>query len=298
MKVLVTGGAGYIGSWVAGMLRRRGSQVVIFDDFANADRRGIEELLSDPDVSIIEGDVRDRAAVDQACSDADATVHLAGISDPVQAADNPEFVWAVNVSGTLNMLQAARWNSHSRFVYASDASVYGPRPRLPAREDGFVTPSGLVGASKIAGEALVAAFGSAYSLSAASLRIFDVYGPRRGGRRQWEVGGLRRVVKPSDRSTEPAFGGLDLVYVEDVAEAIVTALECKVTGPVNIGTGRTATVPLIARSVGGNAALRKALGSARVMAEPRPARASTAKSAKALGWRAENHTRGRAPDVG
>jgi UDP-glucose 4-epimerase len=288
MRVLVTGGAGFIGSCVVERLLSDGDEVVVLDNFTTGDRRHMSEHLADKNLSLVEGDIRDRSIVDQASSEADATVHLAAVASVSQATENPDFACAVNTTGTLNVLEGARWNGHSRFVYASSAAVYGRPCSIPIREDVRTLPVGVYGASKLAGEALTHAFRTTYGLSTVALRIFNAYGP---GQKYDQGGVVARFVADSTSKQKITVTGdgrqsFDFVYVEDVAEAIVKALRTDADGPFNVGTGKATSVNELARSF---VRMNPGLKVIRVEARPgevRLSRASTAKAARRLGWRA------------
>jgi UDP-glucose 4-epimerase len=288
LKVLVTGGAGFIGSWVVEKLLAEGDEVLLLDDFSTGDRRNLEHLMENTELSILEGDIRDRAIVDQAAAEADATVHLAAVPSVGEAAENPGYACAVNTMGTLNLLDAARWNSHSRFVYGSSVAVYGEPKVLPVREDSPMQPLSVYGASKLAGEAFAHSFRTTYGLSTIALRFSNVYGPRQRAKRG---GVIQRFIEESTRKKSIEVTGdgrqtRDFVYVEDAAEAFNVALRSDATGPYNIGTGKATSVNELA---GLFSEMRPGLKVVRVRERPgdvRFSRVSSTKAAKALGWRA------------
>jgi len=288
MKVLVTGGAGFIGSWVVDRLLADGHEVVVLDNFSTGDRRNLKEAMESPSLSLYEGDIRDRALVEQAAGGAEATVHLAAVASVGQATENPEFACAVNITGTLNVLEEARWNGHSRFVFMSSAAVYGVPKSLPLREGAATSPVGVYGASKLAGEALTHAFGTTYGMSTVALRAFNVYGPRQN---RDEGGVIRHFITDSKKGEIRVTGdgrqSFDFVYVGDVADAVAAALESDATGAFNVGTGRSTSVDEIARLF---VKAKPRLRVKRVEARPgeiRFSRASVSKTAEALGWRAK-----------
>jgi UDP-glucose 4-epimerase len=289
MKVLVTGGAGFIGSWVVERLLTDGDEVLLLDDFSTGDRRNLEHLMDNTDLSIIEGDIRDRAIVDQAAAQADATVHLAAVASVGKATENPDLACAVNVTGTLNVLEGARWNGHSRFVYMSSAAVYGLPRALPLREDSPTVPVGVYGASKLAGEAMTHAFRTTYGLSTVALRLFNVYGPRQ---KSDQRGVIQSFIEDSAKKGQVIVYGdgrqsFDFVFVEDAAEAVRKALRSDATGPFNIGTGKMTSVNELVRFF-----VKRKPQLEIVRAEARPgevkrSRASTARAAHVLGWHAK-----------
>jgi UDP-glucose 4-epimerase len=289
MKVLVTGGAGFIGSWVVETLLERGDEVIVLDDFSSGDRRNLKHLLGRAELSIVEGDIRDKGSVDQAAGDADATVHLAAVVSVEEATENPEYACSVNIGGTLNLLEAARWNRHRRFIYASSVAVYGEPKMLPIREDFPLRPISVYGASKLAGEGLMHAYAATYGLSALALRFFNVYGPRQ--KTGSYSGVIERFIEDANDGKPLVIEGdgrqtRDFVFVEDVAEAVAVALNRGATGVLNVGTGRATSVLELAKAflrLRGDLHTKKSRGRA---GDIRFSQASTAATAKALGWRA------------
>jgi UDP-glucose 4-epimerase len=288
VKVLVPGGAGFIGSWVVERLLGDGHEVVVFDNFSTGDRRNLAGVLDDPHLSIVEGDIRDRDTVDREAAGCQATVHLAAVTSVEEATENPELACSVNVMGTLHLLDAARWNGHSRFVYASSVAVYGEPDRLPVSESQPPRPLSVYGASKLAAEGLVHAYRHTYGLSTVALRLFNVYGPRQ--KKGTYAGVIQRFIQDSaskGRITVDGDGGQtrDFVYVKDVADALVLALGKDVGGAINIGSGRATS---IGRLAGTFARIKPGLKVTK--GEPRAgdirfSRASIAMARARLGWR-------------
>jgi UDP-glucose 4-epimerase len=244
--------------------------------------------MENTNLSILEGDVRDRSVVDQAAGEADATVHLAAVLGVGEAAENPGYVCAVNATGTLNLLEAARWNSHSRFVYASSVSVYGQPKMLPVREDSPLQPLSIYGASKLAGEAFTHSFRTTYGLSTIALRLSHVYGPRQNPK---QGGVVQRFVEGSGKNSIEVTGDgrqtRDLVYVADAADAFIAALRSDATGAYNIGTGKATSIAGLSRLF---CKLRPGLKVVRTKERPgdvRFGRVYTGKAARYLGWHAK-----------
>jgi nucleoside-diphosphate-sugar epimerase len=176
MNVLITGGAGFIGSNLARCLVASGYGVRILDDLSTGYESNLEDLRDDVELRI--GDVRDHDAAVTACRDVDAVFHLAALPSVARSVEDPLRSNSVNVDGTLSILVAARDAGVRRVVYASSSSVYGNTPTLPKREDMATTALSPYAASKLAGEAYCAAFANAYDLETVSLRFFNVFGPR------------------------------------------------------------------------------------------------------------------------
>ncbi len=257
VKVLLSGGAGFIGSWVAEALLRAGHEVAVFDNLATGNRANLSRVMKD--IQLYEGDVRDASLVDQAASECDAVVHLAAVSNVVDCTNNPRFALSTNVEGTLTLLEAARWNSYRRFVFASSAAVYGEPRALPVPETASPSPMSVYAATKLAGEALVDAYASSFGLSGVCLRLFNVYGPRQ--RAGDYAGVITKFFDDAKRKGTLTIEGTgrqtrDLVFVEDAARAVVKALGSRAGGHYNIGSGGETSVSKLAAWVKRHASRR------------------------------------------
>ena len=172
MLVLVTGGAGFIGSNLVRRLLRDGSNVRILDDFSTGLRANIEGL----DVDVRQGCLTDANFVDTAVAGVDSVVHLAARGSVPRSIAEPRQTHDVNATGTLNVLEAVR-KQGAQIIFSSSSSVYGSNKALPKNEDMWTQPLSPYGASKMAGESLVMAYREVYGLDALVLRFFNVYGP-------------------------------------------------------------------------------------------------------------------------
>lgn len=176
MSVLVTGGAGFIGSSLVRSLAGDGHSVRVLDDFSTGRPENLEGVAGD--VEVLEGDVRDPAAVAKAVTGAEVVYHLAALPSVARSVADPRASHEVNVDGTLNLLLAAVDAEVRRLVYASSSSVYGDTPVLPKHEDMPVSPRSPYAAAKLAGEAYCRSFARVYPLETVCLRFFNVFGPR------------------------------------------------------------------------------------------------------------------------
>lgn len=176
MDILVTGGAGFIGSNLIRCLAAAGHQVRVLDDLSTGSQDNLRQANGLVDVHI--GDVRDRRMVDRAVRGAEVVYHLAALPAVARSIADPLTVNRVNVEGTLNVLIAARDRGVRRVVYASSSSIYGDAPVLPKHEEMPPAPLSPYAASKLAGEIYCRAFTNVYGLDTVSLRFFNVFGPR------------------------------------------------------------------------------------------------------------------------
>lgn len=252
MAVLVTGGAGFIGRHVVGLLLERGYEAVVVDNLYSPGSAGAAMRLRRLGARVVWGDVSRWETLLHAVGEAglgrgdvEAVVHLAAVVGVEEAWGRPRLALEVNVEGTLNVLELARLLDAERIVYASSAAVYGEPRYLPIDENHPLEPVSLYGWSKLAGETLLWQYQRAYGLRPAALRLFNVYGP--GMRPGPYAGVVYRFIEALLRGEPPVVYGdgeqtRDLVYVGDVAEAMLRAVEAGYTGPANIGTGRETSI--------------------------------------------------------
>ncbi len=181
---LVTGGAGFIGSHLVEQLVGAGQRVRVLDDLSTGYRANLEEAAAAaPDrVDFLLGDIRDPGACREACAGVDVVLHQAALGSVPRSIDDPATSHAVNVTGFVNVLSAARDAGVRRVVYASSSAVYGDHPGLPKVEDQTGRPLSPYGATKAADELYAHAFASAYGLETVGLRYFNVFGPRQDPR--------------------------------------------------------------------------------------------------------------------
>jgi UDP-glucose 4-epimerase len=246
--VLVTGGAGFIGRHTVRLLLSRGYRVVVVDDLSSGGSPPPGAGLVRADVSrwdeLWEG-LRGLHGVE-------AVVHLAAVVSVVEARRRPRRALEVNALGTLNMLEATRRLDASVFVYASSAAVYGEPRRLPVTEDHPREPANLYGDTKLMGEMLVHRYSRDYSLRGVMLRYFNVYGPEMKGGPY--AGVIHAFVTSLLRGEPPTIYGdgeqtRDFVYVGDVADANLAAIENQAAGAFNIGTGREVSINTLYRMI-------------------------------------------------
>jgi len=245
-RVLVTGGCGFIGVNLARALDGRGWELVAFDDLSTGSRRDGEAA----GYRVIEGDVRDLAALRAACAGAEYVVHLAAHTDVVASVEDPAVDVDVNVRGTLHALLAARDAGVRGFVFASSNAPLG-EVEPPTREDKVPRPLSPYGASKLAGEGLCSAFAGSYGLATTVLRFSNVYGPFSYHKGSVVAAFMKRIMEG-----EPlvVYGDgeqtRDFVYVGDLADGIVRALAAGSAGEVfHLGSGTETSINELARRI-------------------------------------------------
>src|SRR5919204_2736616 len=176
MKVLVTGGAGFIGSHVTARLLEAGYDVRVLDNFSTGRRENLLDVADD--IEIVEGDVQSDERAHTAVRGCDTVVHQAALPSVPRSVQDPLTSNASNVIGTLNILLAARDNGVKRVIYASSSSVYGKNETLPKSEHLRTMPISPYAVAKLAGEGYCRSFWEVYGLQAVALRYFNVFGPR------------------------------------------------------------------------------------------------------------------------
>jgi UDP-glucose 4-epimerase len=303
MRILVTGGAGYIGSTTARHLAARGHDVVALDDLRNGHRGALGGL------PLVIGDVRDAAFVGTVLRDEriDAVIHFAAIKSVEASVADPGAYFDNNVGGTLSVLRAMAEQDVRRFVFSSSCAVYGPPDVLPVSESAALQPANAYGESKLLSERMLPWFQATHGLRVAVLRYFNAAGAALDGTggEDWsdaanlipivlQVAAGRRpevTIHGTDLPTPDGSAVRDYVHVEDLAAAHLRALEVIASSDdpitVNVGTGRGVSVLEVLE-------VARRITGAPIPAVPGPPRpgdppavwADTRRAATDLGWRA------------
>ena len=276
MRVTVTGGAGFIGANLCRSLAARGHHVVVLDDLSTGSRSNLDEVH----IVLRHGSILDARAVRDAVAGADSVVHLAAKASVVASIEDPATTYAVNVNGTVAVLEAARAAGVGHLVVASSAAVYGPEPAVPAAESLAPAPAHPYGASKLATEVAALAHARAYGMGVLALRFFNVFGPLQPAHHVYAAAVPAFVDAAVAGRPVPVHGdGLqtrDFVDVEHVAAVLVDAVERGVAhdGPVNLAGGEERTLLALAAEL--EAVLGRPLELAHGPARPGDARRSRA----------------------
>jgi len=248
MRILITGGAGFIGSNLARYLLAKRQQVTIFDNFATGKLANLEEISDQ--VTIVKGDIRDYDTIRTAISQVEAVSHQAALGSVPRSVKDPRTTHDVNVNGTLNVLEAMRETGAKRIVFAASSSAYGRHQVLPKHEGLPAAPISPYAASKVTGELYLQAYSATYGIEAVCLRYFNVFGPRQDPLGDYAAV-IPRFVRALMRSERPVIYGdgeqsRDFCYVENTCEANWLALTApgeKCDGlPINIACGRRTTL--------------------------------------------------------
>lgn len=226
-KILVTGGAGFIGSNLADGLIRRGAKVIIIDNLITGFRENLDEI--DGDFEFIEGDLSDTLTAAKAVAGVEIIFHEAALPSVPRSVANPEETHNACVNGTFNLLTAAKSSGVRRFIYAASSSAYGDQPTLPKIEAMKPEPLSPYAAAKLVGEYYCRVFTQVYGIETLSLRYFNVFGPRQNPSSQYS-GVISRFIDAFMKGESPVIYGdgeqsRDFTYVANVVDANIKAAE-------------------------------------------------------------------------
>jgi nucleoside-diphosphate-sugar epimerase len=252
-RVLVTGGAGFIGSNLVRGLLERGDDVRVLDNFSTGNRANLEGL----DIDIVEGELRSYERVHNAVRGVEVVYHLGALGSVPRSVQDPLTSSAVNIEGTLNVLLAARDESVRRVVFSSSASVYGSSLEMPTREEMPVDPISPYGVAKLAAERYCVSFSRVYeSFESVVLRYFNVFGPRQSPMSQYAAAIPLFITKIAAGETIDVFGdgeqSRDFTFVDNVVDATMRASEAEgASGEIfNVAAGAPASVNHVAATIG------------------------------------------------
>ena len=254
MRYLVTGGAGFIGSNIVDELVRRSQEVIVLDDLSSGSEKNLSGVRDKIDFRV--GSVTDLKDLQAACRGVEFVIHLAARTSVPRSVQDPIETNHVNIDGTLNALMAARDAKVRRFVFAASSSAYGETPELPKLESMQPRPISPYGVTKYVGELYAQVFGRVYGLENASIRYFNVFGPRQDPTSQYS-GVLSRFMLALIEGQAPVIFGdgeqsRDFTYIENVVDETLRACEApSASGMVfNGGTGARITLNQVLELLG------------------------------------------------
>ena len=288
-NVIVTGGAGFIGSHVLDRLLKDDHQVTVIDNLSTGRMANLAHCQTNPQLTFVKADIADFDSISSLFKNKDMVFHLAALADIVPSIVEPRSYYMANVLGTMNVLEASRLNGVKRFVYAASSSCYGipPAGHYPTSESEPIHPQYPYALTKYMGECAVLHWGQVYKLPVLSLRLFNVYGTR--SRTSGTYGAVFGVFLGQKLNGKPftVVGDgnqtRDFTYVTDVASAFVTAAFSSVSNEIfNVGTGKPQSVnQLVSLLKGDKVHIPKRPG------EPDCTWADTSKIQAKLGWKPE-----------
>jgi len=251
-RILVTGGAGFIGSHLVDELVKEGFEVNVLDNLSTGRIENIKHHLEKGCFNFIEGNILERKDVEKALEDAEAVFHLAAITSVPYSIKHQKVTYEVNVDGTRNLLDACLRSSVERFIYLSTCAVYGEPEYLPVDENHPTNPISPYAESKLKAEQACMEFQEAYGLKTTILRPFNIYGPRQ--RNDWYGGVIANFIERLREGKQPLIYGdgkqtRDFIYIDDAVRAFMTALnrDDAVGRIFNIATGIPTSIDRLAQ---------------------------------------------------
>jgi len=251
VRVLVTGGAGFIGRHLVGSLLEKGYMVTIFDNFSNSTKGSVSYLV-DIGVAVIEGDITNPLEISDAVRNQDVVIHLAAKISVSESIISPAETFRVNVDGTRNILAACKENHVKKLIAASSAAVYGEGcPDVNLTEESETSPISPYGESKVKMEQEIREFESKHGISCVILRFFNIFGV--GQSKEYSGVISKFVEKISQEKPLEIFGNgmqtRDFVAIEDVVNSIHNALQYSNSGTYNIASGKSTTIKDLAKQM-------------------------------------------------
>jgi UDP-glucose 4-epimerase len=254
MKILITGGAGFIGSHLCDKYTKEGHTVVCLDNFMSGNLTNVRHLLDYRNFKLIKGDIRDFDLLEKIMRDVDVVFHLAAQIHVDMSYIEPKLTYDVNVMGTQNILEVARIYDAKRVIYASTSEVYGSALYAPIDEDHPLNAPHPYGASKIAADRMCYAYIQTYGMDISILRLFNIFGPRQ---RDIGYGGVISIFTRRVLSNLPPIiygDGMqtrDYTYVKDAVRAYDLVLNHNkpITEPINFGTGKEVSIKDLANKI-------------------------------------------------
>jgi UDP-glucose 4-epimerase len=258
---VVTGGVGFVGSQLAEELLKRRYKVIILDDLSSGKLENITHILNSTkptnfttqQTEFVRGSITDLPLVKKVFQGVHYVFHQAAIPSVPRSIENPQATHDANITGTLNVLLAAKDNGVKKVIYASSSAVYGDTPTLPKAEDMFPNPQSPYAVTKLAGEYYCRVFHQVYGLPTVCLRYFNVYGPRQDPRSQYAAVIPAFIQNVLDGRPPIIFGDgkqtRDFTFIRDVVDANILAAESDATGVYNIGRGERVSINRLAKLV-------------------------------------------------
>lgn len=251
MKILITGGAGFIGRHLTKSLLNGKNEIIIYENFSNSSPKEISYLVKDG-VKIIKGDLTNFNLLNKSLNDVDYVIHLAANIDILESIKHPEKSHKINVLGSLNLLRASTVNKISGLIAASSAAVYGDPEKISVNEKTIPNPVSPYGADKLSMEYYVKAFSNTYDLNSISLRFFNVYGD---GQSNSYAGVITKFIHKIEKNKSLEIFGdgkntRDYVYIDDLISGIkksLTKIKGKRGNTYNIASGKSYSVNELAK---------------------------------------------------
>jgi len=250
---LVTGGAGFIGSNLVQELLNRRYRVIILDNLSTGSMENIELLSGSENVKFVHASITDLPLLSKLFKGVDYVFHLAAIPSAIRSIKNPLMSNNVNITGTLNVLVAAKDNKVKKVIYASSSSIYGDTPTLPKKETMLPMPQSPYAVTKLAAECYFQVFQQVHDLETCCLRYFNVYGPNQDPNSHYAAVIPLFIARILQGKQPIIFGDgeqtRDFTFIQDAVDATILAAESDATGVLNVGSGNRVTITELARLV-------------------------------------------------
>lgn len=252
-KIVVTGGAGFIGSNLARHLSNENNHVVVIDNLSTGHLENIQDLIAAEKIEFIKGSITELNVLQDAFKGCEYVFHEAALPSVPRSIKEPLLTNQVNISGTLNVLVAAKDAGVKKVIYASSSSVYGDTPTLPKKESMSPNPLSPYAVGKLAGEYYCQVFTSAYGLPTVALRYFNVYGPHQDPASEYAAVIPKFITQVLNHQHIVMYGDgeqtRDFTYVSDVVRANILAAESKISGVFNMAGGKRITLNDLAQTI-------------------------------------------------
>ena len=252
MNILITGGAGFIGSHIIDQLINKNHNITVLDNLSTGNINNIIHHIEKDKITFIKGDIRNTKHLQKATKNIETIIHLAALISVEESKQKPTLYHQVNLTATLKLLKTAIQNKIKHIIFASSAAVYGNPIKLPIKENHPLNPLSPYATTKIAAEYYIKTYQNLYNIKATILRIFNAYGPRQ---KYNPYAGVITIFINNALNNKPLtiYGDgnqtRDFIYVKDVAKAFQIALESKTQGTYNIATGKPTTINKLAQII-------------------------------------------------
>ena len=255
-KVIVTGGAGFIGSHLVDQLLQKKFSVTVIDNFNTGNIKNLKHCIKNKNLNIIKANIKNKKKNSKYFKNVRYVFHLAAIAEIVPSIENPEDYFDTNVKGTLNILELVKENNIKKIIYAASSSCYGIPKKYPTDEKQDIKPQYPYALTKYLGEQLVIHWSQVYGIKFNSLRLFNVYGPRsRTSGTYGAVFGVFLAQKLAQKPFTIVGDGnqtRDFTYVSDIVDALLVSMQSSITGEIfNVGSGKTISVNHLAELLKG-----------------------------------------------
>ena len=252
-RIVVTGGAGFIGSHIVEHALAQGLSVTVLDNLHTGKQANIDLFAANPQYQFVHGSILDQALLHEVCQGADAVFHLAALISVPESMEKPHEYVQVNVNGTLNILEACRQQNVGSVVLSSSAAIYGDNPVVPKQETMIPEPKSPYAVTKLDGEYYFDLYCREHGIRATCLRYFNVFGPRQDPYSQYAAAVPIFIDKARRNEPITIFGDgeqtRDFVYVKDVVQANFLAAEKGQGGVFNVAWGNTMTINALAENI-------------------------------------------------